>query len=308
MTGKKNNVACFGEVLWDTFTDGERRAGGAPFNVAYHLSKMGVEAYMISSVGNDSLGNELLDKIKNWEIATDGIQISDQYPTSQVLATIDENNEAQYEIVEGVAWDYIHCLASDQKKVATMDALVFGSLAARNETSRNTLFELVEESPYNVFDINLRPPHFDVSLIKQLLHKTQLAKFNKAELRLILDFLGKTYQDEVDSIRYIQDKFEIKEVMVSKGSKGALYAYGDDIYNYPTIPISVKDTVGSGDSFLAGFISKRLEKNSTAQEIMSNAVSLGAFVTASEGACPDYSLSDFLQFKEQNEVKPIEIS
>ncbi|SFB16984.1 carbohydrate kinase family protein [Algoriphagus aquimarinus] len=307
MTNKKINVACFGEVLWDTFVDGNRRAGGAPFNVAYHLSKMGVEAYMISSIGDDRLGAELLEKIRNWNISTAGIQISDQFPTSQVLATMDENNEAQYEIVEGVAWDYIEALPQDKAKVSTMDALVFGTLAARNERSRNTLLELVEKSPFNVFDINLRPPHYDVTLIKQLLHKTQLAKFNKAELRLILDFLGKSYQDEVDSIRFIQDTFGIMEVIVSKGSKGALYVCKDAIYNYPTIPITVKDTVGSGDSFLAGFISKRLEKNSTAQEIMSNAVSLGAFITAQQGACPDYSLTDFLSFSDQNQVNPIKM-
>ncbi|WP_205635762.1 carbohydrate kinase family protein [Algoriphagus ratkowskyi] len=307
MINKKIKVACFGEVLWDRFMDGNKRAGGAPFNVAYHLSKMGVEAYMISSVGDDSLGAELLEKIKNWNISTAGIQVSTQYPTSEVLATLDENNEAQYEIVEGVAWDYIDFLPSDNQNISMMDALVFGSLAARNKVSRNTLFELVEASTYNIFDINLRPPHVDVTQIKQLLHKTQLAKFNKAELRLILDFLGKSYQDEVDSIRFIQDTFGIMEVIVSKGSKGALYVCKDAIHNYPTIPITVKDTVGSGDSFLAGFISKRLEKNSTAQEIMSNAVSLGAFITAQQGACPDYSLTDFLSFSKKNQVYPIEL-
>ncbi|PZX51008.1 carbohydrate kinase family protein [Algoriphagus chordae] len=305
MNTKKINVACFGEVLWDKFMDGNRRAGGAPFNVAYHLSKMEIEAYMISSVGKDALGIELLEKIQNWKIPTEGIQESTQYPTSQVLATLDENNEAQYEIVDQVAWDYIESQPSDIVKVANSDALVFGTLAARNATSRNTLLELVEASPYNIFDINLRPPHFDVALIKQLLHHTNLAKFNKAELRLILDFLDKSYQNEVDSIRFIQDTFGIKEVIVSKGSKGAIYAYEDVIYHYPTIPITVKDTVGSGDSFLAGFISKSLEKGSSAEEIMSNAVSLGAFITSKEGACPDYSLSDFLAFRDQHNVKPI---
>lgn len=301
MSKKKISVACFGEVLWDTFPGGKTRAGGAPFNVAYHLNKMGIEAYMISSVGDDLLGHQLIDKISAWNISTKGIQISTEHPTSQVIATMDAHHVAHYEIVEEVAWDYIQSLPGDREKLTQLDALVFGTLAARNHTSRNTLFDLIEASTYTVFDINLRPPHYHIPLIKELLDKTQLAKFNKAELKMILDFLGKAYKDEKDSIRYIQDTFKIKEVIVSKGSKGALYACDGTLYAYPTIPIEVNDTVGSGDSFLAGFIAKRLELNSSAHDIMTNAVCLGAYVTSQEGACPEYDLLDFISFKESNQ-------
>jgi fructokinase len=303
MGRQKISVACFGEVLWDTFPGGKTTAGGAPFNVAYHLNKMGVKAYMISSVGNDALGNELLHKISGWNISTEGIQISEDHPTSQVIATIDEHQEAHYEIVEDVAWDHIKCLPGDIEKLQHMDGLVFGTLAARSKTSRNTLLELIEASSYTIFDINLRPPHYDISLIRELLHKTKLAKFNKSEMKLILDYLGKDYKDEIDSIKFIQETFEIKEVIVSKGSKGALYVTEDNIYDYPTIPIQVKDTIGSGDSFLAGFVSKRLEVNVSANAIMTNAVCLGAFITAQEGACPEYDLPQFNRFKEDNEKK-----
>lgn len=291
-------IACFGEVLWDIFPGGDRRAGGAPFNVAYHLSKMGVEVNMISSVGHDGLGHELLTKIQDWQISTDGIQIHESFPTSTVVATIDEHNDAHYDIVQGVAWDYITVNAVNQRMVAAADALVFGTLASRNEQSRNTLFELLEASTYNVFDINLRAPHYDIHVIKDLLHKTQLAKFNKAELRMMIDFLGKSYTTEEDSINYLKDTFGMGEIIVSKGSKGALYADDHDFYLIPTIPIEVKDTVGSGDSFLAGFLSKRFEEGISATAIMHHAVSLGAFITAREGACPDYTLADFISFRE----------
>lgn len=303
MIDKKIKIACFGEVLWDIFPGGDRRAGGAPFNVAYHLSKMGVEVNMISSVGKDELGGELLQKIEDWKISTAGIQINDQYSTSTVIAAIDEHNDAQYDIVTDVAWDYIETTPINKHMVTTSDALVFGTLATRNDQSRNTLFELLEESSYNVFDINLRAPHYDVHVIKDLLHKTQLAKFNKAELRMMIEFMGKFYTTEEDSISFLQDTFGMNEVIVSKGSKGALYADHRDFYSIPTIPIQVKDTVGSGDSFLAGFLSKRLEKGTSADEIMHQAVSLGAFVTAQEGACPDYSQADFILFRDQAAIK-----
>lgn len=291
-------VACFGEVLWDIFPGGDRRAGGAPFNVAYHLSKMGVEVNMISSVGNDELGRELLQKIQNWKISTAGIQINNTYPTSTVVATIDEHHDAHYDIVSDVAWDYMELNPVNQAMVATSDALVFGSLATRNERTRNTLFQLLEASSYPVFDINLRAPHYDVHVIKDLLYKTHLAKFNKAELRMLIDFMGKSYTTEEDSVNFLRDTFGIGEVIVSKGSKGALYADHHDFYSIPTIPIQVKDTVGSGDSFLAGFLSKRLEQGTSATAMMHQAVSLGAFVTAQEGACPEYTLADFISFRE----------
>lgn len=299
---KKNKIACFGEVLWDVFPGGQRRAGGAPFNVAYHLFKMGIDAEMISSVGDDEPGYALLQQIKNWNMSTEGIQVNPMHPTSKVIASIDENNEAHYDIVENVAWDFIEVRTTDQGLLKRTDALVFGSLATRNEQSRRTLFELIEVSSYNVFDINLRPPHYDVRVIKDLLHKTQLAKFNKAELRMMLDFLGKPYRTEQDGVKYLQDTFDMREVIISKGSKGAIYANDDDFYLYPTVPITVKDTVGSGDSFLAGFLSKRFEKGATAHEIMRQAVSLGAFVTAREGACPAYKLEDFITFRDEHDL------
>ncbi len=304
MEAKKNKAVCFGEVLWDIFPGQQKKVGGAPFNVAYHLSRMGVDANMISSVGDDQLGHDLLQKIKNWKIPAEHIQISAEHPTSTVIASMDENNDAHYEIVENVAWDFIDITQANQEILDQTDALVFGTLAARSEKSKNTLFRLLEISSYNVFDINLREPYYEVSLIKDLLHKTHLAKFNKAELRMMLDFLGKAYTNEEDSIRYLQDQFDLQEI-IAKGSKGALYADKNDFYLYPTIPVQIKDTVGSGDSFLAGFLSKKLEKESSVHEIMVQAVSLGAFITSQEGACPEYTLEDFNRFKSKYTLSPL---
>ena len=299
MEDKKNKAVCFGEVLWDIFPGEQKRVGGAPFNVAYHLSRMGVETHMISSVGDDQLGHDLLQKMKNWNISTEHIQINTKYPTSTVIASMDENNDAHYDIVENVAWDFIDTTNADEEILNKTDVLVFGTLAARNEKSKNTLFNLLELSSYNVFDINLREPYYEISMIKDLLHKANLAKFNKAELRMMLDFLGKTYTNEEDSIHYLQDQFDLQEIIISKGSKGALYADKDDFYLYPTIPVTIKDTVGSGDSFLAGFLSKKLEKESSVDETMIQAVSLGAFITSQEGACPEYTVEDFNRFKSE---------
>jgi len=115
-TNKFNYVVCFGEVLWDIFPSGSR-AGGAPFNVAYNLFKMGIDTKMLSRVGNDQLGHQLLSQIDQWEITTDFIQVDQERPTGTVLANFDEHGEAQYEIVKEVAWDYIEVLPKHKELI-----------------------------------------------------------------------------------------------------------------------------------------------------------------------------------------------
>ncbi|POY36612.1 carbohydrate kinase [Solitalea longa] len=298
----KINVACFGEVLWDIFPGKEKKLGGAPFNVAYHLFKMGATARMISSIGNDELGREIIEKIQKWNMTVDGISIAENYPTSTVIADIDEHNDAHYTISENVAWDYNQPKQDDIAFLEQADALVFGSLGARSKVSEKALFELIEKSRFNVFDINLRKPFYNINLINELLKKAHLGKFNKAEMLIVLESFGKEYTTERDGVKFLQDKFDLKEIIVSKGSKGALYAIEDQFYLCPAVPVQVKDTVGSGDSFLAGFLSKRLQKGATPYDIMSQAVTLGAFITSSEGACPEYTLQEFESFKKQQSV------
>ena len=295
---KLNYAVCFGEVLWDIFPTGSR-AGGAPFNVAYNLFKMGIDTKMLSRIGNDRLGHELLNQIDQWGITTDFIQVDQERPTGTVLADFDEHGEAQYEIVKEVAWDYIEILPKHIELIQNSKAFVFGSLIARNETSKKTLLELIEHSKFRIFDVNFRPPFIDFEFIKKLLYKADLVKMNKAELRTILEFLGVDYIDEDISIRHLQNYFNLNEIILTKGSKGARYFVGSTSYNFPAVHIEIADTVGSGDSFLAGFLSKRIQGRSP-EEIMKQATSLGAFITSKSGACPDYTYEEFRTFRENN--------
>ncbi|MDQ0594421.1 fructokinase [Chryseobacterium ginsenosidimutans] len=298
MRDKNPYIVCFGEVLWDIFPEGSK-AGGAPFNVAYNVHKMGIDVKMLSKIGNDKLGKKLTDQIKSWGITTDYIQIDEKHPTSTVIAKIDEHNEATYEIITNVAWDFIEFLPEQKELVLNAEAFVFGSLSARNEKTKETLFQLLEFAKLKIFDVNFRPPFIDVELIKTLLHKADIVKMNKSELHQILEFIGKQYDSEEDSIAFLQNYFGIKEVILTKGSKGAKYFVGDQNYTFEAIPITVADTVGSGDAFLSGFISKRINKENP-EEIIKQAISLGAFITSKLGACPDYEYSEFERFKNQN--------
>ncbi len=296
-------IVSFGEVLWDIFPNGER-AGGAPFNVAYNTFKMGTDIKMLSKVGNDELGKKLINQIKNWGITTELIQTDEKFSTGTVIANFDENNEAHYDIVQNVAWDFIEILPEHEEIIKNAEAFVFGSLAARNETSRNTLFQLLEWAKFKIFDVNFRPPFVDVELIKTLLHKCDLVKMNKPELRNIIEFLGEEYIDEETGVKHIQKYFNINEVVLTKGSKGARYFVGNQSYTFSAIPITIADTVGSGDSFLAGFLHKRIQEKSP-EEIMKQAVSLGAFITSKFGACPDYNYEESRIFRENQYKKSV---
>jgi fructokinase len=296
MVNKNSYIVCFGEVLWDIFPEGSR-AGGAPFNVAYNVHKMGTDVKMLSKIGNDELGKKLTDQIKSWGITTDYIQIDENYPTSTVVAKIDEHNEATYDIVNNVAWDHIEFLPEDKDLVSNADAFIFGSLSARNEKTKVTLLQLLNVAKLKIFDVNFRPPFIDFELIKTLLYQSDIVKMNKSEMKQILEFIDEEYINEEKAIGYIQEHFNINEIILTKGSKGARYFVGDQNYSFSAVPITVADTVGSGDAFLSGFISKRIQ-NQNPEEIVKQGISLGAFITSKSGACPDYEYSEFKKFKE----------
>ncbi|SHM28995.1 carbohydrate kinase family protein [Chryseobacterium polytrichastri] len=295
MIKENSYVVCFGEVLWDIFPQGTR-AGGAPFNAAYNISKMGTAVKMLSRIGNDELGEKLTNQINTWGLTTEYIQVDNEHPTSTVIAKIDEDNEATYDIVNHVAWDYIDFLPEHEELISNAEAFVFGSLSARNPRSRETLLKLLKFAKLKIFDVNFRPPFIDLELIKELLFQADIVKMNKAEMRQIMQFFSEEYKSEDESAAFIQNHFNIKEIVLTKGSKGARYFVGNQNYGFSAVPIEIADTVGSGDAFLAGFISKRVQAKSP-EEIMTEAISLGAFITSKAGACPDYEYEEFQKFK-----------
>lgn len=297
----KAYITCFGEVLWDIFPSGSR-AGGAPFNVAYHVHKMGTDVAVLSRTGNDDLGNSLRKKISGWNISTDFLQRDNDHPTGTVIARIDEHNEAIYDIVDQVAWDYIEFLPIHKNLVSNAKALIYGSLSSRNEKTRETLLQLLNVAKLKIFDVNLRAPFIDKDLIKILLNHADIVKMNSSELKQITAFSGLEFDTEDKAVQFIKNEHNIKEVVLTKGSYGASYFTDSWKYSLPALPITIADTVGSGDAFLAGFISGRI-RNEHPEKILTRAMAMGAFITSQEGACPDYDYSDFEKFMTEKSVQ-----
>ncbi len=260
-------------------------------NVAYHLQQMGVKAHLLSRVGEDVAGDILLNTLKSWGLSTALCEADAAYPTSEVHARVGENHEVTYEIVYPVAWDFISYNTEAASLLRRADAFVFGSLATRNQTSRETLFRLLEESAFNVFDVNLRAPHYSPAVIRQLLHKTNLLKLNQQELELLTDWFGGGITSEAARIGLLHEQFGIGEIIVTRGSKGASYFIPGKRLDCAALPVEVADTVGSGDAFLAAFLAKKLQ-NESAETALAYAAALGALVTSKHGACPPYTTSE----------------
>lgn len=299
MEKNKTKVVCFGEILWDNLPGG-KKPGGAPMNVAYHLNKLGISAALISRIGNDNSGLELLNFIGKIGISAEYCQTDLTHKTSLVEVVISENNEVNYDIVYPTAWDFIQHESRLDKLISDADAFIFGSLSVRNSVSRHTLCTLLEKSSYKVFDVNLRDPHYTKESVTELLFKTNLVKLNIHELTMLSDWFCDTCITEQERINVIRDQFSIDEILVTKGSSGASYYTPNAHHSYPAYQVSVCDTVGSGDSFLAAFLAQKLNKNSI-EKALQYASALGAYVTMNSGACPAYQIQDLEAFIGQQE-------
>ena len=284
---KYKNIICFGEVLWDMLPSGAK-PGGAPLNVAIHLKKHGLHPTLISKIGNDKNGENLIVFLKESGINTNTIQKDTKLPTSEVLVHLDENKNATYEICEPVAWDNIIINPEIENAAENADLIIYGSLASRNKTTRATLFHILEKSSAaRLVDINLRAPYNNQEWIEELLHISDFAKLNNEELIKIAGWNNIT-RNETELIHWFSGFFNCPTVCVTRGENGAILFSNRKTFDHPGFKVTAADTVGAGDSFLASLIDS-LSKNIHLEKALEKACATGAFVASQNGAVPDYS-------------------
>jgi fructokinase len=289
-------IVCFGEVLFDVFPT-HRKIGGAPLNVGLRMASLGIDTQIISRIGQDEIGNELLDFVKENGVSTDSIQVDTTFATGEVLVQLDEKGSASYTISYPVAWDKIEATPEAQNVVANADALVFGSLVCRDNTSYQSLLTLLNSAKYKIFDVNLRAPFYTKELLLDLMNKADFIKFNDDELYEISAYLGSPFHSLEQNIQFIAEKTNTNHICVTKGSHGAVLLYNNQLFYNSGYKIKVADTVGAGDSFLAGLLTKLLT-GVTPQNAINFACALGALVAQNEGANPKISpetISEFMQ-------------
>jgi fructokinase len=288
------SAVCFGEVLWDIFPT-HKKIGGAPLNVALRMNSLGVETAMISRVGEDENGEDILSFLSSQEITTDLIQVTKEYKTGAVNVMINEKGNASYDILYPSAWDKIVETEIMDKVISEADVFVFGSLICRDEVSRITLLNLLDKAKYKVLDANLRAPYYTTEILNNLMQKADFIKLNDEELREISRELGSPYNSFEQNIKFIAEKTNTKQVCVTKGEFGAVLYYNDKFYYNSGYFVKVVDTVGAGDSFLASLLI-RLLRGKSPQKALNYACAVGALVAGQEGANPKISEKDIKKF------------
>lgn len=259
-------------------------------NVAFHANQFGMESKMISCVGDDELGKELIRFLENKGVSTSLIQTDPTFPTGTVNVILDNGGSPSYEIVSPVAWDYIRADDKTKDVVRSADALAFGSLACRTERNKRTLFEYLEVAPVRVLDVNLRAPFYSRPLIESLLARADIVKMNDEEIALIAGW-QRARGNEKAQMSFLRDAFGLDVLILTRGKNGAACLDESGFHEHPGFPVTVKDTIGSGDSFLAAFLSKYL-KGADTRECLAFAGAVGALVATRAGGTPEITAGD----------------
>lgn len=287
-TKPPQSIACFGESLWDILPRGIF-LGGAPLNVAYHLSRLGLRSLPVSAVGRDFLGDEALRRVAAWQVRTDFIGRPRRRPTGTVRATLDARGIARYEIAERVAWDHIE-IPRALRKLPVPTAVVYGSLALRARANRLAFMDLMTAWPgaLRVLDLNLRAP-FDRGVgVRLALSHAQFIKLNDEELERMTGKGVRSRAQLEAAARLFAQQHHVARICVTAGERGAGLLWSDAWYWEGARPITVRDTVGSGDAFLAAFLAAHLGRGASPAEALSRACRLGEFIASQDGATPEY--------------------
>ncbi len=290
----KNGILCFGEVLWDMLPGG-KKPGGAPLNVAIHLKKQGLDPHLVSRIGRDASGDELLDYLSAREMNIRFVEKDDLLPTSEVKVHLDDDKNATYEICAPVAWDNIRVTPELEAAAANTGTIIFGTLASRSLTSRQTLLHLLQLSEATrVLDVNLRPPYDTREVVEKLLNLAGFVKLNDEELIRIAGW-NNQQGDEKTLMKWFSGFYRCSTLCVTRGANGAALLTGGTITDHPGFQVNAVDTVGAGDSFLAALVA-RLSAGSDPQNALDYASAVGALVASRNGAVPDYAPNEVEAF------------
>jgi fructokinase len=279
-------IVGIGEVLWDLLPAGPQ-LGGAPANFAYHAHALGAHASVVTRVGNDVFGREILRRLGEQGIADGTVQVDDTAPTGTVTVELSDKGIPSYVIHQKVAWDQLAVTPSALKAIREADAICFGSLAQRGEVSRTAIQRLVAAAPADalrVFDINLRQEYFSRDVIEQSLRLANVLKLNDSELPILASLFGLTgsTRQQMDVLAL---RFSLRLVALTRGPAGSLLLQDGKWSDCPSVPIQIVDTVGAGDSFTAALVMGLLQQMDL-DEINMLADEVARHVCSCAGATP----------------------
>ena len=287
MNNNDHIIVGMGEALWDVLPEG-KKLGGAPANFAYHVSQFGLNSRVVSAVGQDKLGTEILDNFR--EKRLQGIIETVPYPTGTVQVTLDNEGVPCYDIKEGVAWDNIPYTEELDQLARQTQAVCFGSLAQRSIVSRETIARFLATIPdtpetLKIFDINLRQSFYTKEILCDSFSRCNVLKINDEELVTVSRLFGYPGIDLQDKCWILLAKYNLKMLILTCGVNGSYVFTPGHVSFVETPTVQVADTVGAGDSFTAAFTAAIIRGRSV-REAHQLAVDTSAYVCTQQGAMP----------------------
>ena len=292
--GKK--IVAFGEVVWDILPD-NKVLGGTPSNLVFRCNSLGENAHLLSRVGDDKLGNEALERLQELGIDTNNVQIDTEFPTGTVNITF-KNEEPQYKVKIDVAFDHIEFSAEALKLARNADCLFFGLLPLRFGLSKNTIRELIKESPGSIkfFDLKLFEHFFDVKLVQNLLKVSNVVRVKEKEIDKLITELKLPKGNLEKFGKALVKKYQLDMVIVTRGEKGVfVFDKNEGALIDPGYSIKMCDNIGSGIAFAAGFLHYYLNKQAIIEAIrFGNAA--GALNATKLGGTSAFTKNDVVEF------------
>ncbi|MFW6270257.1 MAG: carbohydrate kinase family protein [Bacillota bacterium] len=285
-----NKTICFGEMLWDVIDD-EEYIGGAPFNVAAHMKKLNLDSTLISRLGEDRRGERAFRRLTELGINEQYIQFDSYHPTGWVEVNIKKQDAPSYIIKEGVAWDHIVLDKNLERflKNNKLDFFYFGTLAQRNDVSRNTLAKILNIiDADNIFlDINIRQDYFNKDIIEKSLRTADILKLNNEETEILSRLLYNNVQKDKELCQLLKKDYNLNIICITRGGEGSSVFFREEYRNISGYKVEVVDTIGAGDAFSAGFI-YLLSCGKDPLQAAKFGNYLGAFVAGKRSSVPSY--------------------
>jgi fructokinase len=283
----KRLVEGIGELLWDLLPGG-REIGGAPANFAWHVHALGMTGLIVSCVGDDEDGREILERLRGLGLQRDHVSVDRVRPTGRSTVSLDLSGVPSFRVHENAAWDFIPFAPSLARVAGEIEAVNFGTLGQRSPASKETTLSFLSRTrpdAIRLFDLNLRPPHVTREVIEESLGLAAAVKLNDSELSVVSEMLGFA-GDERDRVRRIADAYDLDLVALTRGEKGSVLYSRERWSAHTGYKTRVFDTVGAGDAFAAALVAGMLA-GLDLDLVNDRANRVASFVCSRPGATPE---------------------
>jgi fructokinase len=286
----KPRVLAVGEVLWDIIR-GEEHIGGAPFNLAAHLVRLGCEACILTRIGSDLRGRSALKEMERLGVGTELVQIDLRHPTGWAKVELSPDGVPSFSFPDDPAYNFIEADDDLLRRLADarFDAVCFGTLQQKGELTRRSLMRVLRFAPttHILYDVNIRLDFYPQDVLRQSLDFSTVVKLNADEAPLMAQRLYGVLLPEADLAARLFADFPVRVVCVTKGADGCTVYGNGTSRSFKCEPVKVADTVGAGDAFSAAFLEHYCRTGDFLAAAQRGNL-LGAYVASRPGAVPEY--------------------